>query len=261
MATGVLFLNDTDVDAASGLGLKVSRIDGHRESPGRTVRAAPVPGRDGHIELSTSTTSPPRVIRVSAMQVGSSLADLMTKLDALKWLATGLVRVRVGDASDREFVGRIKLTVGVLGAWMQGVAHSVQIEAECPDPLARGLSDQVVGFSGGATQIPLGTAPSRPVIRIGNATNPVITYRDAASAQIAQMRFTISLGAAEWIDIDCLNQTIVDDQAANQAAALNAADSFIALDPRDAAAVDGPWPTIETSSGTVATCTYRKRYL
>lgn len=262
MADQVLYVNDVDLDAASGLGVKVGRIDGHRESPTRSVPSAPIPGRDGHVELADVATSGARIIRVDAVQVGSSTSDLLAKLDALKRLVLdGLVRVRTGDHSDREWIARCTLRAGVIGPWIKSRAHSLRFEFRCPDPLAQSLSDSVVDFSGGATQMPLGTAPSLPVIRIGNATNPTLTYKDAAAATIAQMRFTITLGVGEFIDIDCLNQTIIDDQGANQVAALNPADGFIVLDPYDATDVDGPWPTLESSSGTVATATYRKRFL
>lgn len=258
----VLFINDVDVDSAAGLGVKVGRSEGHRSSPLRRIPTAPILGREGHVELTDEATSGPRILTFDAVQVGDTVSDLTTKLEALKRLAlNGLVRIRTGDYADREYLGRGAIDVGLIGPWLSTQAHTLRLEFTCADPLARGLSDLVVDFTGGATQVPLGTAPSKPVLRVGNVTNPTITYRNAAAGLISQMRLTITLGGAEWVDIDCENQTIVDDQGANQVGTLNVADNFISLNPYDATDVDGPWPTLEVSGGTLADCTYRKRYL
>ena len=137
MATDVLYINDVDVDAASGLGVKVGSAQGHRSGPVRRVPTAPMLGRDGHVELASDAASGPRVMTFDAVQVGTSRADLLTNLEALKRLAAqSLIRTQRG-ASGGAFVNRLsfqeaygqQITTSTLLLSMNSVSFETACEA------------------------------------------------------------------------------------------------------------------------------------
>ncbi len=256
----LLYVNDIDV---ADLGVTVGQsIDGWRDGPDIRLPAAPLLGRIGRLGLTDAPAANARVFSVDAVQIGSTVADLLSKLDQLKRLVyDGVVRIRTGEASDREYLGVAGLTVGPMGDWLNQVAHTLRFRFDCDDATARALIPTVVPFSASATAIPLGTAPSAPVIRIGDSvTNPVITYKDHRGQTQRTMGFTITIAAGGWLEIDCELKTIVDQDGAQQAAALTSGD-FIELNPYDGGGIAGPWPTLGVSGGSLAQAEYRKRWL
>ena len=267
MAADLLYVDGVDVDT---LGVRIGRdLVGPRDGPDIGGPTAPVLGRVGHVTLSDAPPGKPRTLRFHGIQVAETVQDLVGGgglLDRLKRLVyDGVVRVRTGDMTDREYLGTCRLVVGPVGPWRTMHAHTVQLVFTCDDPLAQSLAPVTVGFAGGATECPLGTAVSSPLIRIGDiATNPVVTCRDHLGRVVQTMGFTATLGAGAWLEIDCEQQTIVDQAGAQQAATLTSGD-FLELNPfdapREALTNGGPWPTLEVSTGGLASAEYHKRYL
>lgn len=259
--TGLLYVNDVDV---ATLGVAVTRsVRGAWDGVEVRQPAAPVLGRLGRLALTDTPPALPRQIVALGRQEAADTATLQGLEDRLKRLVQdGIVRVRVGDRSDREWEARGRIRITPLAAWQTRTAQDVELVFDCDDPVAQATADTVVDFSGGATACPLGTAPSAPIIRIGDTvTNPVVTLRDRFGQVVQTMGFTISIGAGEWLDIDCEAQTIVDQDGANQASTFDGSTEFIELNPYDGAGTSGPWPTLECSGGGLAIAEYRKRWL
>lgn len=259
--SGLLFVNDVDV---STLGLSIGRsVVGAWDGPDVRAPTAPVLGRLGRLGLTDSPPANARRITATGRQRAADTATLQGLEDELKRLVhDGIVRVRAGDRADREWEARGKLFVRPVGPWLARTAQDVDLVFECDDPLAQALTPRVVDFSAGATECPLGTAVSEPVIRIGDgATNPVVTVKDHRGQVVQTMGLVATIAGGDWFEIDCEAQTIVDQAGANQAAAFDGATEFLELNPYDAGGTTGPWPTLEVSSGALGIAEYRERYL
>lgn len=260
-ATGALFVNDVDV---ATLGLSIGRpVVGAWDGPDLRAPTAPLLGRLGRVSLTGAPPAAARLIVAHGHQSAADTASLQALEDALKRLVgDGIVRVRLGDHVDREWEARGRVVIRPLGAWQTRTAQEVDLSFDCDDPIAQAVTPRIIDFSGGATECPLGTAVSQPIIRIGDsATNPVVTLRDHRGQVVQTMGFVATIGAGDWYEIDCEVQTIVDQDGANQALTFDGATNFLSLNPYNAAGTSGPWPTLESSSGSLAISEYRERYL
>lgn len=259
--TALLYINDVDV---ATLGFAVSRaVRGAWDGIDIRQPSAPVMGKLGRLALTDAPPANPRQIVVAGRQEAADTATLRGLEDQLKRLAyDGVVRVRLGDDADREWEARARMRVTPISGWQARTAQDVEITFECDDPTGQSVADTVVDFSGGATECPLGTAPSAPVIWIGDTvTNPVVTLKDHLGQVVATMGFTITIGAGDWIEIDCEGQTVIDQDGANQAATFDGSTEFLELNPYHGGGTSGPWPTIGVSGGGLAVASYRKRWL
>lgn len=258
---GLLYVNDVDV---ATLGLTVGTpLTGAADGPEIRASTAPILGRMGHLALTDSPPAAPRRITVSGRQKAATTGALLDLEDRLKRVVhDGIVRVRLGDRPDREWEARGRMFVRPIGGWQARTAQDVDLIFEADDPIAQAIAPRTVSFAGGPTECPLGTAVSQPVILIGDgATNPVVTLRDHRGQVIHAMGFVAAIGAGEWFEINCETQTIVDQDGTNQAATFDGETEFIELNPYHAGSFTGPWPTLEVSSGALATAEYRERYL
>jgi hypothetical protein len=126
------------------------------------------------------------------------------------------------------------------------------------EPLLRALPATGVRYP-----LPLGTAPSTPVIRLMAGTNPVLTYRDAGGAAVRSMTFTASLAATDYLDIDMRYRTITRVNSGAPVATsglslLTAGDFPWAFDPQDGDYLSATWPTLEVSSGSAEALWWRQ---
>lgn len=259
--TGLLFVNDVDL---ASLGVSIARpLRGPWDGLDLRQSAAPVLGSLGQVPLTDAPVANPRQIVATGRQQGATTSALLTLEDDLKHLLyDGIVRVRVGDRADREWEARAILRVTPVGAWQTRTVQDVEMVFTCEDPAAQDVTPTVVDFAAGATECPLGTAVSKPVLRIGDtATNPVLTVRDHLGQVVQTMGLTITIGAGAWLEIDCEAQTIVDQAGANQADTFDGSTNFLELNPYHGAGLSGPYPTLEISGGSLAVAEYRKRWL
>ncbi|HSV93283.1 MAG TPA: hypothetical protein VLH81_09405 [Desulfobacterales bacterium] len=259
--TGLLYVNDVDV---ATLGVTISRsVRGPWDGVNIRMPSGPVLGSLGRLGLTDAPPADPRPIVAVGRQEAADTATLLSLEDDLKRLVyDGIVRVRVGDRDDREWeaLGRVRITP--IGSWMIRTVQDVEFVFDCQDPVGEAVAPTIVDFAAGAVECPLGTAVSKPIIRIGDTvTNPVVTVKDHLGQVVQTMGFTVVIGAGEWLEIDCEQQTIVDQDGANQADTFNGATDFIELNPYHGAGLSGPWPTISISGGGLAVAEYRKRWL
>jgi hypothetical protein len=187
-----LVVNDQDL---ADFGFVTQTVTGLLDAPGASYPTAKVPGRVGVVRLSRLPETPAREIRVNGLVEAASAAVLDAALGRLKqWLRQGDLELRAGHDLTKFYRG--VLTGGVITAadpQFLATAASVQLTFLCVDPRAYGAEALAIGFTAARAPLPLGTAPSEPLIRVmGPAANPVLTYRKASGAVAGVMRFTIT---------------------------------------------------------------------
>lgn len=232
----------------SALGLIIEDAPRWRDSPRRSRVQAAVPGRIGLVDLGARPVLEPRALEFTGVQKGDTAQQLRDRLDALKRrLERGELEIRTFDMSDRFYRGQLEdLTIAAIRPAFTQRAHRIKIAFLCDDPRAVAITEDVVAFTT-ATPMPLGSAPSHPVVRITTPTNPTIIYRN--SAGVEQGRLALTISGVTWVEIDMGRGTIVDNTGADRIAALTSG-TFLELDPFDGTADGTAHPTLEVTGGT-----------
>lgn len=259
-----VYVSDYDT---SRNGLIVERVDGWIDGLAAADRVTLLPGRVGGVQLPPEAETAPRTITVSGVMKGSSLANLRSNMDSLKErLYRGVVEVRFVDQTDRYVNARCQgFQVPVTAPQFLNPRQRVSFSLLCPDPLIYSTQPTVVGTGSTATRVllPLGNAPSAPVIKImGAATNPVLTYRDFRGTSRQTMGFTVTLAATDYLEIDCemATVTLVASGARTNGMALWTSGDFPVFDPQDGEFDGSNWPTLEVTPGTFEAL-YRRSWL
>lgn len=262
MATGVLFLNDRDIETdflvtvSSLVGFPgilasaprdVSLIDGP-EMPGALLDPLQIRRRAG-----TAT--------VRGIINAASVSAAMTALDALRGtLLGGEVAVRTGYASDRQCLATCERVDGepYQGELLNGRV-AVTLSFSIKDGVAERLAPDGYALSTSRVACPIWTAEVKPVIVVhgGGAalTNPVITVRNAAGDVVQTAGFTVSLGSNDALRLDCaralvskIASGVVTDALA--AGYWTSGDYVLLLRPYDGFPEIGAYPSVELSSST-----------
>lgn len=233
-----------------------------RGTPEASYPSTTVPGRMGAVRLSRDPEYGPRQLTIPGTVEGATMAEMHTNLRSLeRRLWPGPERViRLVDDETVEFHAHTRLIdgQGVPPDLVQPVTQ-VAISLLALDPRLLAASDTVITFTSTLTETPLGSGPSFPVIRIdGAATDPVLTYADHTGTTVKTLGLTISLGASDWVEIDMMERTIVDDGGTPRPDALTSG-GFFALDPAHGTADGASDPQLSVDDGS-GTATYRKAY-
>jgi len=237
--------------------------------PARTFATANVPGNVETVKLSTSPTVKPGEIQIVGTVTGATKAAMLTSLRQLKGWAVRAVALKLLALDANTFVEVDQVGAPVVHFSPNGVhpAARVTLTFQALKPYWQSTSLSAVTFTGSATDMPIGEAPSRPVIRLTGAyTNPTVTYKNSAGSTVGSFTLTVTLAnAAHYVEIDCARRTIVHNTGSDaDGIALLTAGDFIALDPADADTLTPDWGTLAytVTAGTVssATATYRANY-
>lgn len=252
-----VYVNDQNLEA---MGFHVETPAGLWDGLAVNAAGTTIPGRAGQLAPVTDPGSAARTIVLSGPLHGSSNADVVQKLHALKaLLGGGLLELRRIDDPTIMHVGRLLSIAPVpFGAALAATDYVLTVTIQCDDPYAYDVASRIVAFAQGATPIPLGTAPSSGLIRIlpdpatGTAVNPVLTYRDITGTVRETMGFTRTLAAADYLDVDLSLFKVTRSVAGaptNDIAAQTSG-GFFALSPLDGGSA--VWPTLEVSAGRAA---------
>lgn len=242
----------------STLGLRVETVGGWRAGS-QSWRSAVLLGRAGAALLDRAPTEDVRKLTVTGRLFGTSRADVDARfVKIVARLNRGEVKLITVDAPTLEFRGYLE-------SWAIEPGQPQLIEKRpavtftfvCLDPWLYATSDTVVPFTT-ATAMPLGSAPSLPVITLtGVGAGAVLTYKDS----LGVTKGALTLTTAGTYTLDMAAGTIVRS-AANAMADLVLGSLFpLALDPvHGETYLDVPtYPTLAVSSG-AGSASYRKGY-
>lgn len=269
-----LYLNNFDVGQ---LGLKLQRLEGLGDASTARLTTAAAAGRSAQVVLASRATQQPRTITATLVCRPRSLAgveDAVHKLYAI--VGAGLIEIREGRDPEKVSYGLLEGAIDYAfdPQYVDGDPVSrITLRFTCHDPIRYSRSAWLIGFGAAPGNIPCGTAPCGPLLRIyGQPTSPfTITYRSMDGTARQVMGFTLTLGANDFLEIDCDAQTVVKNVAGSVSNAIDTwttnTDGFIVLDPADADwsyAIDHvdagrAWPMLELSSG-FGLALYRKAY-
>jgi len=248
----------------STLDFRVQSMAGHRNMPEATWPNAPVPGRYGPVLLSYEAQRQARPITVRGVFDSTSLVSLYANMDAAKARMDGALRTyTVVDNEAREHRAYLlKWDAQGLPPELATPRTYVTLTLWCPDPRAYSTVDTVVNFGATATDTPLGTAPTHPVIRVaGAASAPALVYKSSTGGERGRVTLNTTLSSTDWVDIDMGAGTLLNKAGASVSAVYaTTVSGFFALDPLDGTYWSSGWPTVEVSVGS-GTATYRKAWL
>ena len=272
--TGILWINGRDL--ATDFSFAATATAGWPGNLSAAKRTAPVlsgPEMQGGIYDPRLIARQAAQASLSGIIMGSSLADALTKSDALRGLVMQVeVTLRTGYATDRyclalctDYAG-VPFNPGVL----DGVV-SVAMTFTVKDGLAWRTVPDGVSLSTARATCPIGTAESYPVITIhgGGATvsNPVVTLRNAGGDVVQTHSFTISGGADDALIIDSARSRITKSAAGTLTDGWTyctpGSGDFVLLRPADGNPELAAYPTVELSSATgtmVGSIAYSRRF-
>jgi hypothetical protein len=235
----------------------------------------PAPGQAG-VQLSgySYPMMPARQVKVngkivtSANTVAARVAAESVLRDTL--LNQGLVWMQLDDGINPlrgadVFIERVRIRP--VGHPLVAVVSEVELSCTSPSALWRLASGTAVAIAAASTRytLPLGTAPSAPIIRVmGAATTPSVVYRN--SAGVVQVQIAVpTLTSTEYADLNMETLTLqkVSSGTGTDISGLITVTTGslpFALDPAHGNYELSAWPTLEVTAGT-AEVLYTKRYL
>jgi phage-related protein len=250
--SGGMYVNDFDV----GL-IGATVINATYTTPPLSYPARDIYGRAGQARTGSLAKVGTRTLNVTATVRGSTVTAMEANLDALRALFMAEADVRFETTPDRAVrcvLANMALTP-INGPQFLNTACIVALSLTAYDPYAYGVYLSAAALTPVPVPVSLGSAPSTPLLRINGATDPVVTVRDAAGNMKQTLGLVITLGANDYIEVDCDAMTITKSVAGTRTDALSTLDSgdFLVLDPADN-------PTIEVDNGG-GEALYRKAWL
>lgn len=248
--------------------------DGARSAPTRRDITEQVIGVPGGIPMPCAHTLESRVLTLKAVLMGDPAAvdkdaAALGQWDSLKaLLARGSVTLRLPSTPTRQAVGTY--TEAQFVARGGGAKHGAQITIgfALADPYLYATTADSYALAGGAeTAITVGTAPSRPKIRIlGPVTNPLLTLRDGAGLIVGTAQFTVALVTGDWLEMGGIDADVILHRASGAESlgllALTGGD-IITVRPLDVVGASQPKLQLTAASGAqgTATVTHYRTYL
>src|SRR3990167_263531 len=249
-------VNGTDL---ATYGFYLQATGGIFGSSKRTLQKVWIPGRG------MLYTSPARVAdRIGTLSGGltttaKTVTALETAMDQLKSALTS-ANIRLGKdngaTTPRLIDGYVTdMEVQPDGHPAAATDARVQVTVECPTPYWRLAQPtyRALKVAGTRYEIPLGTAPSTPIIRLYGAGTPVLTYMDASGTAVHTLDLGLALGANDWVEID-MRTNLMTKHATGVTSNITAftGDFPWAFDPQDGDWSTSQWPLLSTSAGTGA---------
>lgn len=256
--TWSLLGNGVDLGAIYGFWLGDS--DGVFDAPDRSFQEAGIYGRTGAMLCYPQEIKRRLTLNGVHTTTAKTVAARQTAEDQLKdALRAGRLRLVRNDGTNtaRQITGYVsKIAIKPIGSPLAFTDSNVVVSMECVDSY---WTEQEPTFRVlGATRatLPLGTAPSTPIIRImGSAVSPVLTYRDASGTTVATVTVTGTIPVTTgYLDIDGRTGNILTESAVNGYSAYTILHSSgspfpFAFDPQDGDFATSAWPSLSVSTG------------
>lgn len=264
-----VWINDIDL---GDYGFVLGADPDHASSPDFSDATAPLLGSVGPIWLGEPVQATARRLLVGGYVKQTSSATYLAAVDVLKGIATsGAVRVRFADRTTQEFRdGRlVSFKDSRRAAILANLAGDVAMTFEFADPIRYDVYPQGIALSTGRASLPIGTLPAFPVITIhGNGaslTNPTMSLRQANGDVHQSMGFTGTLGANDFLIVNCITTRITKSVSGTQSDATSwwTSGDFLSLRPADGSYELSEYPTLELGgTGTpVGLCVYSRGWL
>ncbi len=247
------------LDLVTTFGFCPNETDGFFDAPDRSFTELAINGRAGTL-LAGPTTEQGRQITLTGTltTTAKTVAALETASDQFKdAVRSGVVRlIRTSTAGTARVIDGVakQIRLSAIGHPVSPTDLRVSIVFKCEDAYWSDLQPTSRLLGATRATLPLGTAPSTPIIRLmGSATSPVVTYRDAGGvAQKVATLTSITLAATnDWLDLDMRTGKITlsaSGVVTNQLAQVTG-DFPWGFDPQDGDYATSAWPTLEVSSG------------
>lgn len=228
----------------------------------RTWNQIPVHGRAGVVFGAPAREGGRKLqFRGGIKTTAGTTAARVAAEDQLKdLLRAGLLRIVRNDGVTTArmiegYAGRINITP--IGNTLTSSDSRVQFYVDCQDAYWQNQQPTVRNLISTGTRytLPVGTAPSSPIIRVmGSANTPVLTYRDAGGVAVFTTTIGINLGASDYVDLDMRVGKVTKYVSGTPSDAIGTitGDFPWAIDPQDGNYTLANSPTLETSLGTAA---------
>jgi hypothetical protein len=230
----------------SQLGLVDADIPEIRDGVDREWPLGTVPGH-GPVHLSRYGRVRERRITITGTVSATTHAIVLANLDELKRRIAGRdVEIVISDELTRYLTGRAEAPrLPTMGPYLVQRATFLRWGFLCSDPYAYEATETTINFTAGAQDLPMGSAPVRPRLRLLNSVDPIVIYRDSAGNEQGRIEFTGTLTGELIVD-----RAGISLDGANSADALTGGD-FLLFEPQHG--TDANPATIELSSGSAGT--------
>lgn len=250
-----ILVNGTDLGATYGL--YADRIGGWLGATEVSLGLVNVAGRDGGLAVPATVRRGRRIEIAGTLRKDSASDRRAAERQVGDLVRSGAVRLVVDDGLSglMQTEARLHSLITVpFGPSLTPLASRFTMAFEAESPYWRDVEPTTRSVAATATRytVPLGTAPSAPIIRVmGSATTPTLTYRDAGGASVWTLTLA-TLASDEYLDIDMGTGkvTFVDSGVtSNGLSKITAGDFPWGLDPQDGDYGTAAWPTVEISAG------------
>jgi hypothetical protein len=199
-------------------GLIVESRETSRQAAAVISAIAGAPGAFRRVRIGQDAPEP-LLITLTGHLIGTSLADLQTNLDELKYRTRPNTDLTIAwsDQTTREYIGRRESLepTDIPPGWVNPVVK-VRLTILCPDPRARYSSAESESTSGAVPLIltpAIGTAPMPVIITLkgnnaSNLVNPTIQYRDSSDNVVKTFTHTATMDGGDTLVIDTENFTV-----------------------------------------------------
>lgn len=261
-----------DVDLNATLGFIESDIPDLRDSPDTEYALATVPGRPGAVHVSAGDEGQVRERRITieaACSAASHAAVLANVAGFKRRIHRREVKIQLGDDLSIHWLGRPeRMAFPTIAPMSTQRMIRVQWSFLLADPYGYGTV-RSISFAGGATELPLGPAPSYGEVTLQGVTNPILIYRNHLGVERGRLALIGTVPGGSTLYINMRDQRILLDGAdaydffddALTQLGDAAAGDFFAFDPRDGSLDGADGPTLQClGSPSAAVTEYTERW-
>lgn len=241
-----------------------ARADGFLSGQNVKYSEVQVPGTAGVAVVNPAGQLEPRVLQIDGRVDVNTPGELFPAIQALlSHLFFGPLEVSTAHDFNLVYYARVEdQPIVAYEPQMLSTDASLSLRLRCADPLVYERSARVIGFGATPVPIPVGTGWTSGVVRITNATNPILRVRRGNGVLVQEIPLTITLGAADFVTIDSPGRLVQKTVAGVTTSALSTLGTFadypMVISPLDGD-TDNP-PTIEVTSG-VGEFSFRRTFL
>lgn len=254
-----VWVNDRPIE---DYGLQASNLAPWWFPVGLRLPANPVPGRRGERITDRGATSVARRIPLVTLLSATTVADRLTKLDAIARDFTGVLEIRVSDDPERVGYGTLESgSLSFFGPQLVGPDVTPTYELVCSDPVKYDRRSQLLVIPNAAipVAVPCGTVGHRGKLWIMDTlASRAIDVVAGDGSVTSRTRLTGTLAANEYLELDMDR----DSPTITHVAGSTRTDAFTWLNPLDGFPVFDPLdrPALRHNGAGALVLSYRRAY-